>query len=301
MFKKAQRKQVKIKMAIMGPSGSGKTYSALRIAKGIGGKIAVIDSENDSASLYSDLVDFDTCPIEPPFMPNKYIQAIKEAEQAGYTTLIIDSISHAWSGQGGFLEMVDKQAAASNSRNSFAAWKKVTPVYNQFIDCILQSNIHIIATMRSKTAYEVQKNDNGKTAPVKIGLAPIQRDGLEYEFTTVLELSNEKHIAIASKDRTGIFGDAAFLPDENVGEKIIKWLNSGMKYYKDKFVHIEGDDVRVATKDGFKPLIELSHDELEKLLKIDKYKAAFYSIEKLSSISDHTADDKMLDKSLDIK
>ena len=274
MFKKAQRKAVKIKMALTGTSGSGKTYSALLIAKGLGGKVAVADSENDSASLYSDLFDFDTCPIEPPFTPQKYIDIIKEAENAGYTTLIIDSLTHVWQGEGGFLDMVNKQAAVCKG-NSFIAWGKVTPVYNKFIDTIMQSKIHIIVTMRSKTAYEIQEGKNGKTAPVKVGLAPQQREGLEYEFTTVLDMSCDKHVAIASKDRTNIFGDEAFVPDESTGEAIIKWLESGVKVYRDNYVHIEGDYIEIKTKEGFADIKTLTDEQIEKLKASDAYKAAF--------------------------
>ena len=279
MFKKAQRKAVKIKMALTGTSGSGKTYSALLIAKGIGGRIAVIDSENDSASLYSDLVDFDTCPIEPPFTPQKYIDIIHEAENEGYTTLIIDSLTHVWSGEGGILQMVDNEAKVTH--NSFTAWKKVTPIYDRLINTILQSNMHIIVTMRSKTAYEIQENDKGKKAPVKVGLAPIQRDGLEYEFTTVLEINNDSHIAIATKDRTNIFGDEAFKPSEETGENIIKWLESGIKYYKDKYVHITGDEVEIATKKGMKNITALTEEELKKMLTVPQYKQAHSYIQKL--------------------
>jgi ABC-type dipeptide/oligopeptide/nickel transport system ATPase component len=298
MFKKAQRKAVKMKMAVIGTSGSGKTYSALLIAKGLGGNIAVIDSENDSASLYSDLTDFDTCPIKPPFTPQKYIDTINEAEKEGYTTLIIDSFSHVWSGEGGILQMVRDQEKVTH--NSFTAWNKVTPIYDSLINTILQSNMHIIVTMRSKTAYEIQENDKGKKAPVKVGLAPVQRDGLEYEFTTVLEINNESHIAIATKDRTNIFGDEAFKPSEETGKQIIDWLSSGVKVYKDKFVHITGEEVELVTRSGFKNINEFTHEELEKMLTIDSYKQAFPYIEKIIS-EQQSEDDKILERSLDEK
>jgi hypothetical protein len=227
-FKKAERRRVKLRLALCGPSGSGKTYSALKIAKGIGDKIALIDTENGSGSLYSDICDYDVEEIKPPFTVDKYITAIKEAELAGYEVLIIDSLTHAWAGQGGLLEEVDKRSARSTSHNSYAAWRDVTPMHNKLVDTILQSDLHIITTMRSKTAYELEKGANGKVAPVKKGMAPIQRDGLEYEFTVVLDLDNQKHVAEAGKDRTGLFDGKIDVPSEETGKMLKEWLESGI-------------------------------------------------------------------------
>lgn len=153
MFKKAERKQARLRLALTGPSGAGKTYSALLIAKGLGGKIAVIDTEHGSASLYSDLADFDVCELEAPYHPDKFIAAIHEAEKFGYDTLIIDSISHEWNGKGGILEMVDNAASTSKSKNSYTAWNGVSQKHQKFIETILASPMNIIVTMRSKTAY----------------------------------------------------------------------------------------------------------------------------------------------------
>ena len=227
MFKKAERKRSKLRLALCGPSGSGKTYSALQLAFGMGGKVALIDTENGSASLYSHLGEFDVCEIAPPFTVQKYIEAIKGAEQAGYDVLVVDSLTHAWAGQGGLLEEVDKRASSSKSHNSYVAWRDVTPMHNRLVDTILQSNLHMIVTMRSKTAYEMEKDANGKVAPVKKGMAPIQRDGLEYEFTVVLDLDNQKHVAEAGKDRTGLFDGKVFVPTHETGKELIEWLDSG--------------------------------------------------------------------------
>ena len=227
-FKKAERRKAKLRLALCGPSGSGKTYSALKIAAGIGGKIALLDTENGSGSLYSNLCDYDTDEIKPPFTVEKYINSIKEAEAAGYNVLIVDSLTHAWAGQGGLLEEVDKRAARSSSHNSYAAWRDVTPMHNKLVDTILQSNLHIIVTMRSKTAYELEKDERGKVAPVKKGMAPIQRDGLEYEFTVVLDLDNKKHVAEAGKDRTGLFDGKIDVPTEETGKMLREWLETGV-------------------------------------------------------------------------
>lgn len=225
MFKRAERKKAKLRLAMLGPSGSGKTYSALQIAKGIGGSIAFIDTENGSGELYAHLCEYDICQIMPPFTPEKYVQAIKAAEKARYDVIIVDSLSHAWSGSGGLLEQVDQRKGAGNQ---FSAWRDITPMHNQFVDAMVQSSAHIIATMRTKTGYEMEKNDRGKVVPVKVGLQPVQRDGLEYEFTVVFDLDLEKHIARASKDRTSIFDGLYFTPTPETGEQLRDWLESGI-------------------------------------------------------------------------
>lgn len=230
MFIKAERKKSKLRLALCGISGSGKTLGALFIAKGIGGKIAVIDTEAGSASLYSDDkkydLTFDTFELSAPFSPDRYIQAIKYAESAGYTTLIIDSLSHAWSGEGGILDMQDKATKASSSKNSYYAWRDVTPLHNKLVDAMLQSSMHIICCMRCKASHETII-ENGKAKPVKVGLAPIQRDGLEYEFTIVLDLDRESHLYTASKDRTNLFEGSHEKITEETGKKLMQWLNSG--------------------------------------------------------------------------
>lgn len=256
-FQKAERRKAKLRLALCGPSGSGKTYSALKIALGMGGKIALIDTENGSGSLYSHLCDYDTLELSPPFSTEKYIAGIKEAEAAGYDVLIIDSLSHAWAGQGGLLEEVDKR----NKGNSFAAWRDVTPMHNRLIDTIIQSNMHIIVTMRSKTAYEMEKDEKGKVVPVKKGMAPIQRDGLEYEFTVVLDMDNKKHVAESGKDRTGLFDGKVFVPDEITGQELMQWLDSGAE--------IDPGDYLVTTKDGTRKIRELTEDNIRWL--IEKY------------------------------
>jgi hypothetical protein len=224
-FRKATRKATKLKMALLGPSGSGKTYSAIQIARGLGDKIAMIDTENGSGEMYSDLCDYDVAPITAPFTPQKYIDAIREAGQAGYDVLIIDSLSHAWAGTGGLLEEVDKRKAGQ--KNQFAAWRDVTPMHNSLVEAVLQSPCHIITTMRTKTAYDWEKDSSGKLKPVKVGLAPIQRDGLEYEFTLVLDIENEKHMATPSKDRTSLFDGQYFVPSPETGQQLKAWLESG--------------------------------------------------------------------------
>ncbi|MFV5592809.1 ATP-binding protein [Acinetobacter junii] len=223
-FKKAERKNAKLRLAIAGPTGSGKTFTALLLAKGIGGRIAVADTENSSAELYDDLVEFDHANIQPPYSPEKFIQVIKAAENAGFDTLILDSITHEWSGVGGCLEMVDQLAATTFRGNSWGAWSQVTPQHRKFIDAMLQSSINIIVTMRSKMET-IQTNDNGKKRVEKVGMKAEQRDGIEYEFSTVLDLTHD-NIAIATKDRTRLFLEPRQL-NENDGALLKQWLLSG--------------------------------------------------------------------------
>ncbi len=226
IFKKAERKKSKLRMALIGPSGSGKTKSALFLAKGIGGKIAFLDTERGSGSFYCDVVDFDTIDLIAPFSPERYIKIIKEAEKEGYNVLIIDSLSHAWSGEGGLLEMVD---AYSTGKSAFTnGWKKCSPEQNKLINAILTANLHIICCIRTKTAYELQTDERGKIKPVKIGLAPVQRENIDYEFTLIFDLENEHHFAIASKNRTTLFKGAPFVITEETGKEIYSWLNEGI-------------------------------------------------------------------------
>lgn len=228
-FTKAVRQRVKARIGICGPAGSGKTMSALRLAFGIvgpDGKIAVLDTENESASLYAHLGDYDTDVIKPPFTVDKYINGIREAERTGYDLLIIDSLSHAWAGTGGILEYVDAKADAAKG-NKFAGWREATPKHNSLVDAMLQSPMHIIATMRSKTEYILVEDEKGKKVPKKVGMAPVQREGMDYEFTLVFDVDQERHMATASKDRTELFDDFFGKLTEEHGKTIRQWLDSG--------------------------------------------------------------------------
>ena len=218
-FTKATKTKSKLRLAITGTAGSGKTYGALLIAQGLGGKIAMIDTENGSGNVYSDLCDYDICNLSAPYDPRKYIQCIHEAEQAGYEIIIIDSISHEWNGEGGCLDLHTRETA-SGKGNSFTAWAKITPLHNMFVQALTASPCHIIATIRSKTDHII--NDSRQV--VKVGLAPVQRDGIEYEFSTVFDIS-ASHLASVNKDRTALFGDNPFKISPDIGARLRKWLN----------------------------------------------------------------------------
>lgn len=226
-FVKASKHKSKLRLALTGPSGSGKTWGALQIAKGIGGKIACIDTEKGSASLYSHIVDFDVMDLPAPYTPEVYIAAIKEADKAGYDILIIDSTSHEWSGPGGVLELLDEVAKAKYRGNTWSAWSELTPRHRAFIDTMLQSNMHIIATGRSKTETAQTDGNNGKKTVVKLGMKTEQREGFEYEFTVVLDIIHDGHFAIASKDRTNLFNGDAKPITEATGVMLKEWLESG--------------------------------------------------------------------------
>jgi len=197
---KAQRKQAVIKMGLQGPSGSGKTYSALLFAYGLvkdWDKVAVIDSENHSADFYAHLGSYSVVNISPPFSPEKYVETINLCESIGIQVIIIDSISHEWDGAREILDIHSNMVG----NNSFANWGRVTPRHNAFVNSILQSPAHIIATVRSKQDYIISERSNGKMVPEKVGLKGVTREGMDHEFTVVLEL-DLKHNAQASKDRT---------------------------------------------------------------------------------------------------
>lgn len=224
-FKKAERRQAWLKLAFTGPSGSGKTFSALTVASGMATKIAVIDTENHSASLYADRFNFDALEIDPPYTIKKYNDAIRAAVTAGYEVLIIDSITHAWAGEGGLLQQKeDLDARGGKNANKFTNWGAMTKEHERFKAALLSADIHLIVTMRSKQDYVLGEGNK----PVKVGMAPVQREGMEYEFTTVLDLA-VNHTAQTSKDRTNLFDNSIFTPTKDTGATLMKWLMEGTK------------------------------------------------------------------------
>lgn len=247
-FKKAERKKVKLKVGLTGPSGSGKTYSALELATGIGPRVALIDTENDSASLYSDRFDFDTLEISAPYTIEKYISAMKLAESEGYDVVIVDSLSHAWAGEGGILDVKNKMDARGG--NSYTNWGKLTPEQEKLVSTILGLKIHLIANLRSKQDYVLELNEKGKSTPRKVGMAPIQREGMEYEFTTVFDIGMD-HSATASKDRTGLFSGQYFQIEKKTGKQLMDWLASGK----------EPAPLSPPAKEENKPIDPASHEE----------------------------------------
>lgn len=250
MFKKAERTKLKGRIALDGPSGSGKTYSALRAAFAMGKRVAVIDTEHQSASKYAGENpdgtpwEFDVCELTE-FGPDRYAQAVQSAGKEGYDVIVIDSLSHAWTGEGGALDLVDRKAG---SGNKFTAWRDVTPLHRRMIDAMLSSPAHIIATMRTQTEYVLEPNEHGRMVPRKIGTKPIQREGMEYEFDVVGDL-DYTHTLTVSKSRCPILQDAKSVkPNAEFWLPFCQWLNSGT-------------EVRLATPDQVAKFKELCDEK----------------------------------------
>jgi hypothetical protein len=219
-FKKAVKHE-----ANAGPSGSGKTYTSLAVGTALanGGSVAVVDTEHGSASKYADLFDFDVMELAAPFHPARFVRAIQEAQKAGYSVVILDSMSHAWNGTGGLLEIVDK-AAAKFKGNTYMAWSEGTPIQNQLIEAITGADIHVIAAMRSKQEYIITTNSKGQSVPQKVGMAPVQRDSFEYEFDVYLDM-DIKNNAIVSKTRCpALTGEVISKPGADLAETLREWL-----------------------------------------------------------------------------
>lgn len=234
LIRKAERKKAKLRLGISGASGSGKTWSALEIAKGMGGKIGMIDTEAGRGELYGSDFDYDIIRLEAPYSSDRYIQAIKLFEKAGYDILIIDSLSHAWNGPGGVLSTVDAGGGW------FAKGGQMGTVQqNALMHSIITSNMHIITTLRAKTEYAIEKDDRGKNVPRKVGLTPTQRDGVEYEFTVFMNM-DQNHFATITKDNTKMYDQQFIKPSEEMGRKLIEWLNSGVDVLdlKDNFINV---------------------------------------------------------------
>ena len=225
-LKKATRQQVKLRLGLSAVSGGGKTYSALLLAYGMTNdwsKIAIIDTENGSGSLYTHLGEYNTIELQAPYSPERYIECIKACENAGIEVCIIDSITHEWDGKGGIIEISN-----SMTGNSFTNWAKITPRHDSFINAILQSKMHMITSVRRKQDYEMTKGTDGKVKVEKAGLKEVTREGFEYELTVNFNLDTNHH-ATASKDRTGLFMDKPeFVITSDTGRKIMEWCNAGI-------------------------------------------------------------------------
>ncbi len=226
-FKKATKAQAKLRAAVFGPSGAGKTFTSLRVATGLagdGGRIAVIDTERGSASKYADRFAFDVLELEDQSIDG-YVAAIREAGAAGYTVLVIDSLSHGWQT---LLEEIEKLAKAKYRGNTWSAWSEGTPLQRRLVQAILAYPGHVLATMRSKTEWTTVDDGRGKKSPQRVGLAPEQGKGVEYEFDLLVEISTE-HIANVIKDRTGKFQDKLLdKPGEEFGKQLAAWLAEGV-------------------------------------------------------------------------
>jgi hypothetical protein len=220
MFKKAERQNRKLRMALAGVSGGGKTYTALKLASYLGSSTALLDTERSSAEIYSSVFDFDVAQLENHH-PQNYTDAIKSAAEAGYDTLIIDSLSHAWIGRDGALDLVSKQG------KSFNAWGKVTPLQDKLLDTMLGYPGHIIATMRQKQSYSQEKDDKGKITVAKVGLATQQRDGIDFEFDVFGSMDTMNNMTIEKSRCPALAGQMFARPGEELAKELLCWLESG--------------------------------------------------------------------------
>lgn len=232
-FKRADKKQAYLRMALLGPAGAGKSFTALRLAHTLaqGGPVAAFDTERRSLSKYADepnpdggVFTFDVQDDMPDFEVRRFIDAIQDAEKGGYKVLVIDSLSHAWTGPGGILEFVD--ARKGSNSNGFSAWRDATPLHNKLVDTILNAKLHIIATMRTKMGYVQEKDDKGRTVVRKVGLQPVQREGVEYEFDVIADMDGA--MMNINKSRCSGLQNKRFLqPGKDVGEILLRWLQRG--------------------------------------------------------------------------
>lgn len=221
-FTRATKERAKLRLALFGPSGAGKTYTALGIASGLGGRVAVIDTERGSASKYADRFEFDVLEL-PKTDIATYLEGIRAA--AGYDALIIDSLSHAWRE---LLETVDQLARTKYGGNKWSAWSEGTPMQNRLIDALLSFDGHLIATMRTRTEWVIQTDERGKNSPKRIGTSPEQGKGIEYEFDLLMEISPE-HTGVVTKDRTGRLQDSVIeCPGAELGRELADWLATGI-------------------------------------------------------------------------
>lgn len=229
-FAKATKKQAKLRLCLSGASGSGKSYTALSIATHLGSKVAVLDTEHGSASLYADTFAFDACEVNGDYNPQRCIDTIADAAKAGYDVLIIDSLTHFWNGPGGFLELVDAETkrmiARGNKADSFAAWKNVTPIYNKLVQAILSAPLHVIVCLRAKQDYE-KVTEGGKSSIKKLGMAPEMRDGFAYEMGVEGMLDNENNLAIGKTRCAAISGKVYHKAGKDLAGVLKAWLSDG--------------------------------------------------------------------------
>jgi len=224
MFKKATKEQSKVRLALAGVSGSGKTFTSLLFGTTIG-RTALIDTEKGSASKYADLFDFDVLELDDHH-PDNFVKAIKAAE-SDYDCVVIDSLTHAWNGKNGCLELADQESAKSKSNNSYISWKKITPIHDRLIASILSADCHVIATMRQKQQYEAGKNEQGRFSVTRLGMAPVQRDSVEYEFDIMGEMNIDNTLVITKSRMAELSGKVFNKPDAEIAKQIMAWCGSG--------------------------------------------------------------------------
>lgn len=225
-FTPATKDEAKARIALTGPSGSGKTYTALALATTLGKRVAVIDTERGSASKYSDLFAFSRLNLQS-FEPNTLVQALAAAAAQGHDVVIVDSLTHFWSGTGGMLEQVDAAGKRGYGGNSFGGWKEARPQERAMIDALVSYPGHVIVTMRSKTDYVIEEDSRGRKVPRKVGLKPEQREGIEYEFDVVGDMDHENTLIVSKSRAPSISGRVIPKPGADLAQEIADWLSDG--------------------------------------------------------------------------
>lgn len=262
VFKNAVREAVPLLLGLIGQSGSGKTYSAFRIATGIvgnGNRFAVIDTESRRALHYADKFAFDHCEIGPPFTPQKYADAIRAADQAGYKAIVVDSVSHEWAGEGGVIEWhdaeLDRMVANAMKKNpnsseyqlreamSMAAWVKPKTAHKQMVQRLLQVHSHLILCFRAEDKVKMEKDDKGKTQIVPIGIQPVCSKEMPYELMASFLMSADRpgypHPLKLQEQHKAMFPPNALL-DEKSGGLIAEWARGGATLTTNNMITITG-------------------------------------------------------------
>ena len=228
-FAPATREKAKARFALMGVSGSGKTWTGLRLTHGLSERFAVIDTERGAASKYAGIngVTFDTLQLHN-YDPRNLIGALAAAASGGYEAVLVDSLSHFWSGTDGTLEQVDKAAKARYGNNSFGGWKEGTPLQNAMVDALLSYPGHVVATMRAHTEWSLQTNANGRKEPVRLGTRPEQRKGVEYEFDVVAQMDTDNRLTVIKSRCPQLHALVVERPDGvDIAKTLLGWLNDG--------------------------------------------------------------------------
>lgn len=246
-FTRATKRQAKLRLALIGPAGSGKTYTALAIATHLGAKVALLDTERGSAVKYADdPFVFDTIALDS-FSPEACVEAVHAAELAGYDVLVIDSWSAFWTGKDGALEQVDNATKRSRSKNAFTdGWREVTPMHTRMIDAIISSKLHVIATMRTKTEYVLEEDEKGRKVPRKVGLAPVQRAGVEYEFDITADLDQDNNLIVDKTRCRALKGKVYKQAGEEMALVLKAWLTDGAPALEDPLFASIAAELRAA-------------------------------------------------------
>jgi hypothetical protein len=254
-FTQATKEKAKARVALCGPSGAGKTFTGLTIATALGSRLGVIDTERGSASKYADEFAFERLELDQ-YDPRILVDALGVAAGAGFDVVMVDSLTHFWSGSGGMLEQVDAIARRSSSNNTFAAWKDARPIERKMIDALVSYPGHVIVTMRSKTKYEIDSS-SGRSAPRKVGLAPEQRDGIEYEFDIVGDMDPDNTLTVTKSRARVLSGAVVPQPTMEFGLKIREWLESGVEPAVRLEELISRAVASTATFDGLRELMQI--------------------------------------------